>query len=246
MVVTASTTRLNLSMLVTFLLAGCTPSTPPPQEGTQPALVTTPAPSHTVVADAGNPGGGGATSAGAGGAGGAAVIGSATPKMCGGIAGLRCPDKQYCSYSPEAQCGAADMSGTCAPVPDACTMQLDEVCGCDDKTYDNACAAARAGISVAMKGPCAKPDAKSSAPEGSVCGTRGVSKDCAPGLYCAYRAACGATAGGTCTKRPSMCTKIYAPVCGCDGKTYGSACTAAAAGVSVARTGECAKAGTAP
>jgi hypothetical protein len=36
-----------------------------------------------------------------------------------------------------------------------------------------------------------------------------------------------------------MCTKIYKPVCGCDRKTHGSSCTAAAAGVSVLSDGEC-------
>lgn len=160
-------------------------------------------------------------------------------RMCGGIAGLRCPEKQYCVFAPEAHCGAADMSGTCANVPDVCAQLVDEVCGCNDKTYGNACMAAQAGVSIAAKGACATPDRT---PEGGLCGTRGASRDCAGGLYCAYKADCGRTdAGGICSKKPSICTKIYKPVCGCDGKTYGSACTAAAEGMSVAHDGPCPK-----
>lgn len=64
---------------------------------------------------------------------------------------------------------------------------------------------------------------------------------CSEAQYCGYGApGCGVDgAGGVCRPRPGDCPLVYAPVCGCDGVTYGNACEAHAAGADVASSGEC-------
>ena len=66
----------------------------------------------------------------------------------------RCGAGSYCYFDIRAACGSFDAGGVCTQKMDKCTKQYQPVCGCDGKTYGNACMASNQGMSVARIGAC--------------------------------------------------------------------------------------------
>ena len=74
----------------------------------------------------------------------------------GACAPLACTSNSDCAAGSFCQkpTGACAGTGTCAPEPQLCPDIFNPVCGCDGKTYSNACAASAAGASVGSTGAC--------------------------------------------------------------------------------------------
>jgi hypothetical protein len=135
-----------------------------------------------------------------------------------------CGALEYCSKD-DGVCG--DAPGTCLERPEYCTLDYIPVCGCDGKTYSNACAAAASGVSVSTDGPCEL--------EPVTCQDNG---DCDTDEFCQKRVGhCGGD--GVCAERPQACPRNIAEVCGCNGETYDNECAASAAGSSLASSDAC-------
>ena len=147
---------------------------------------------------------------------------SCTSVAC--TSGDDCAAGAYCVH--DQGCGG---TGSCRLQPEACVGVLEPACGCDGRTYVNACEAARAGVEVVYPGACRRR-----------CGTI-AGLECPPDTFCEFRpGTCGvADAAGVCLPSPTDCPGTEQPVCGCNGDTFTNDCTRRAAGVPKAHDGRC-------
>jgi hypothetical protein len=151
---------------------------------------------------------------------------------CGGSAGDTCTTGQFCKR--DVGLCSQDDQGVCVKVPTTCTGTSSPVCGCNGTTYDNACLADAAGVSVQHPGACAT--------ETACGGTAGLG--CDTDHFCKKDVgACAADAEGVCTPLTLTCPSTLLQVCGCDETTYSNSCFADAAGVAIQHEGPCPEGG---
>lgn len=155
------------------------------------------------------------------------------PDTCPCVDSSQCATDQRCAV---ATCGDVGVCAACSDTTDAVP-----VCGCDGVTWPSAC---EAPSGVKHEGACCE-DLVCAAGKAIDTDNDGCADECACGSVDGQPVACGADevcAPKGCGGTVSVCFPCLddtGPVCGCDGKTWPSACKAFSSGVGVQHAGAC-------
>jgi len=148
-----------------------------------------------------------------------------------------------------------------------CPDVYDPVCGVDSMSYGNACEAHCAGVKIRHEGICEPvclplpcdvfcefgnkigpdgcPTCECNPPPGcrsdADCDDDQICREICPLRPCFEADPNCGTCVGVCLPRPDpcLCPRVWNPVCGADGETYGNTCEAGCAGVDIVGRGEC-------
>ena len=150
--------------------------------------------------------------------------------LCGGKYGKTCQATEICDPT----CGI-DGVGVCRDAPtNVCPNGGTAECGCDGKTYPNACFRQQATVGLAHQGAC---------PTGATAVTCKIGPvkpiTCASGFYCKMNVFGECSGLGKCLALPPVCDATSKPVCGCDKNTYDNACKLGQSGFSPFSLGPC-------
>ncbi len=146
------------------------------------------------------------------------------------LAGAVSADSHGGTCEQDADCPVGEIcsaGGECTP--GTCLNVWQPVCAADGQTYSNRCYARLAHVEVVHEGEC-----------GQTCG--GITgQKCPKSQFCLHQlGTCDVPDNiGVCTDFPQICSTLYKPVCGCDGKTYSNDCFSRQAGVSISHQGAC-------
>jgi hypothetical protein len=84
----------------------------------------------------------------------ASAASAAPGQLCGTRGAKNCAAGEFCDFPLKHNCGYTDAGGYCRRIPKVCTREYRPVCGCDRKTYANACMANASRVSVLHAGRC--------------------------------------------------------------------------------------------
>lgn len=159
-------------------------------------------------------------------------------------AGQICYGDHRCASTEVCERTSCDAPGTCEIKPSGwvCDMWGSyPVCDCEGRTWYNDCQRRRGGASKAYEGECIVPDSgmpdveRTDAIIWTTCISTGV---CGEGKTCDL-AGCAAEGYVTCIPTPGDCGSEEAPVCGCNGVTYGNDCLRVKSGFALDHAGAC-------